>query len=63
VFGFALYLGLPSPGLLTLSADAAISTLEARLHQGAVVAEGEDGPDEAGAKRKSRKTIRIDRLG
>jgi hypothetical protein len=54
VFGFALYLGLPSPGLLTLSADTAISTLENRLHQGAVVAEGEEGSDEAGSEEEEQ---------
>jgi hypothetical protein len=54
VFGYALYLGLPSPSLLTPSADAAMSALQSRLSQGAVFAEGEEGSDEAGSEEEEQ---------
>jgi len=50
----AFYLGLPSTGFLTPTTDAAMSTLQRRLDQGAVVAEGEEGSDEAGSEEEEQ---------
>jgi hypothetical protein len=54
VFGFVFYLGLPSPGLLAPTTDAAMSALQNRLNQGSVVAEGEEGSDESGSEEEEK---------
>jgi len=54
VFGFALYVSMPSPGFLSPTTDAAMSALQNRLNQGAVVAEGEEGSDEAGSEEEEQ---------
>jgi len=54
VFSFAFYVGLPSPGMLAPTTEAAMSALQNRLNQGAVVAEGEEGSDESGSQEEEQ---------